>query len=76
VSVQLLSPVHSTQTWFVVKHTGVAGVSWQSLFRPQSTQVWIWVKQNGVWPLQSPLAAHWTQTLLLQMAVGAVQSVF
>jgi hypothetical protein len=76
VSVQWLSWVHSTQRCVFVKHAGVAGVSWQSLFRPHSTQVCVLVKQNGVWPLQSPFAAHPTHTLLLQMGVGVLQSEF
>jgi hypothetical protein len=69
--------MHSTQTWFVTKQAGVASVSVQSLFRPHSTQVCVSVKQNGVGPVwgpQSPFASHWTQTLLLQMGVGALQS--
>ena len=77
MSVQWLSLVHSTHTWFVVKHAGVAAVSAQWLFPPHSTQVWVWVKQNGVGeevPPQSPLSTHPTQTLLSQMGVGALQS--
>lgn len=79
VSLQWLSCVHSTQRCVLVRHAGVARVSWQSLFRPHSTQVWVVVKQNGVAevvPPQSPFAAHPTQTLLLQMGVGALQSEF